>query len=351
MEETPDYNDKNEKENEIPEIKKNEDNLPKTIEKTSQTKLWLKITAGLYCAAVIMSFVVISKIPERKNAYKTDLSKVMSLKKSAGIGIISISGAIYQTDSRNIFERGSSRISERIKKMSEKKNVKAILIDINSPGGTVSAVQDIYSAIVRAKKKTKKPFVARIGNVAASGGYYVAAACDKIVANPGSITGSIGVIFNAGNYEGLMKKIGVKSEIIKSGKFKDIGTPSRQMTKEERELLQGMIDDSYSQFIEAVSAGRNISIENLKPLADGRIYTGRQAYDVKLIDKLGDFQIAVDLAGEMGKVGKDPKIIRNVDSFDQFFSFLNVKSGVFNVKDIERIFLSGPSLEYRWEGF
>lgn len=351
MEDTPDYKDKNENKSEISDIKNNEDNLQKPIGKTFQTKLWLKITAGLYCAAIIMAFIVISKIPEKKSSYKTDLSKVMSLKKPAGIGIVSISGPIYQTDSRNIFERGSSRVATRIKKMSEKKNVKAILIDINSPGGTVSAVQDIYAAILRAKKETKKPFVARIGNVAASGGYYVAAACDKIVANPGSITGSIGVIFNAGNYEGLMKKIGVKSEIIKSGKFKDIGTPSRQMTKEERDILQGMIDDSYSQFIEAVSAGRNISIEDLKPLADGRIYTGRQAFDVKLVDKLGDFQIAADLAGEMGKVGKDPKIIRNVDSFDQFFSLLNVKSGVFSIKDVERIFLSGPRLEYRWEGF
>ena len=355
MEETPEYKDRNE--GEIPEIKvetktkKPEAMKEKIPANFSSTKLWLKVVVGLYFLSIIMAFILITKTPQKKSSYKNDFSKIISLASKDGIGIISVSGPISQADSRNIFERGSSRISVKIKKMSEKKNIKAILVDINSPGGTVGAVQDIYAAIIRAKKKTKKPFVARIGDVAASGGYYIASACDKIVSNPGSITGSIGVIYSMGNYEGLMKKIGFKTETIKSGKFKDIGSPSRQMTKEERELLQSMIDDAYSQFVEAVSTGRNMSLEVVKYLADGRIYTGRQAYKAKLVDVLGDFQVAVDLAGEMGKLGKDPKIVRDIDSLDQFFSFLNVKTDIFSRLGAERFLAVGPRLEYRWEGF
>lgn len=356
MEETPDYKDENK--NEVPEIKveakaeiKPEPMKEKISTNFSSTKLWLKILTVLYFAAIIMAFMIIGKAPKKKGVFeKNDFSKVMSLSKKDGIGIITISGVVYQNAPKNIFERRASRISTKIKKMSEKKNVKAILIDINSPGGTVAAVQDIYSAIIRAKKKTKKPFVARMGDVAASGGYYIAAACDKIISHPGSITGSIGVIMSAGNYEGLMKKIGFKTEVIKSGKFKDIGSGSRQMTQEEKDILQSMIDDSYSQFLEAISKGRNMPLEVLKPLADGRVYTGRQAYEVKLVDILGDFQDAVDLAGEMGKIGKDPKIIKVRESLDDIFSLLSVKTGIFSAPSAERFF-SGPKLEYRWEGF
>lgn len=355
MEETPDYKDENK--NEVPEVKvevkveKAEEVKEKTPLNISSTKLWLKAVVALYLAAIVMAFFIIGKAPKKKGILdKTDFLKVVSLSKKDGIGIITISGPIYQSASRSIFERGSSRISTRIKKLSEKKNVKAILIDINSPGGTVGAVQDIYSAIMRAKKKTKKPFIARMGDVAASGGYYIAAACDKIVAHPGTITGSIGVIMSAGNYEELMKKIGFKTETIKSGKFKDIGSGSRQMTKEERAILQSMIDDSYSQFLEDISKGRNMPLEVLKPLADGRVYTGRQAYELKLIDVLGDYQDALDLTGELGKVGKDPKIIKSVDSFEDFFSMLSVETSFLNKTNIERFF-TGPRLEYRWEGF
>ena len=351
MEETPDY--KNENKNEVPEVKveKSEEMKEKPVTNFSSTKLWLKVVAALYCLAIIMALMIIGKAPEKKGILdKTDFSKVVSLSQKDGIGIITISGLIFQSASKNIFERSGSSISTRIKKMSEKKNIKAILIDINSPGGTVGAVQDIYSAILRAKAKTKKPFVARMGDVAASGGYYIAAACDKIVAHPGSITGSIGVMMSAGNYEELMKKIGFKTEIIKSGKFKDIGSGSRQMTQEEKAILQSMIDDSYSQFLEAISKGRNMPLEVIKPLADGRVYTGRQAYEVKLVDVLGDFQDAVDLTGELGKVGKDPKIIKGTDSFGDFFSILNVESSVFSKVNADKFF-SGPKLEYRWEGF
>ncbi len=321
----------------------------------SRTRLWLKIIAALYAAALVVSFVVISKV----DGASKSRSKDMDLSNLAGIGaskkdavaVIPIFGAIYQTDSSKVWERGSQQIARRIKAAADKKEVKAILLDINTPGGSVGAVQEIHSAILRAKAATKKPFVARFGDVSASGGYYVASACDKIVSEPGTITGSIGVILSASNFAGLMNKVGMRSEVIKSGKFKDIGSPMRDMTAEERKLLQTLIDDSYDQFVTVVSEGRKMPIAEVKALSDGRIYTGRQAFDVKLVDKLGDLQDALDMAGEMGHIGKNPRVYREMDPIDQFFSILESKVGFFSGVSLEKVVGASPRLEYRWYGF
>jgi len=317
-------------------------------------RLWLKVIAALYAVSLIASFAVISKLDDaRKSRPKDmDLSKLTGLGASGknAVAVIPISGAIYQTDSSRVWERGSQQIAKRIASAAAKKEVKAILLDINSPGGSVGAVQEIYSAIMRAKAETKKPFVARFGDVSASGGYYVAAACDSIVAEPGTITGSIGVIFSVSSFASLMNKVGMRSEVVKSGKFKDIGSPMRDMTSEERKLLQGLIDDSYEQFVAAVSEGRKMSVENVKTLADGRIYTGRQALNVKLVDKLGDLQDALDIAGELGKLGKNPRVIRDVDPIDQFFSILDSKLNFLGGVSIEKTLNASPKLEYRWYG-
>ncbi|HBB67193.1 MAG: hypothetical protein A2X28_08200 [Elusimicrobia bacterium GWA2_56_46] len=319
----------------------------------SRTRLWLKLIAALYAVSLAASFAVIAKVDGAKRARPKDIDLSgfagLSAKKDA-VAVIPIFGAIYQTDSSRVWERGSQQIARRIKASAAKKEVKAILLDINSPGGSVGAVQEIYSAILRAKAGTKKPFVARFGDVSASGGYYVASACDAIVAEPGTITGSIGVIFSASSFAGLMNKIGMRSEVIKSGKFKDIGSPTRDMTPEERKLLQGLIDDSYEQFVAAVSGGRKMPVEQVKVLADGRIYTGRQALDVKLVDKLGDLQDALDMAGEMGKIGKNPRVLRDVDPIDQFFSILDSKLSFFGGASVEKALNAGPRLEYRWYG-
>jgi protease-4 len=321
--------------------------------KPSATRLWLKIIAALYAASLLAAFSVIAGVDGAQKAKpdKMSLSKFADL--GAGkdaVAIIPISGAIYQTDSSRVWERGSQQIARRIKAAAARKEVKAILLDINSPGGSVGAVQEIYSAIMRAKAETKKPFVARFGDVSASGGYYVAAACDKIVSAPGTITGSIGVIFSASSFSGLMNKIGMRNETIKSGKFKDIGSPSRDMTAEERKLLQAIIDDSYGQFVDAVAAGRRMPAEEVRVLADGRIYTGRQALAVKLIDKLGDLQDALDIAGEMAKIGKNPRVVRDVDPLDQFFSMLDSKLSFFGGAAVEEALNIAPRLEYRWYG-
>jgi len=309
-----------------------------------------QILIAFYLISIIISFWVVAKTPKPKIVKRGKDGIISSISRKKGVAVISVTGAIYQRASGSIWDIDIKRkVAEKIKRMSRKKEVKAILLDINSPGGTVSAVQDIYSAILRAKKETKKPFVARIGDVAASGAYYVAAACDKIVANPGSITGSIGVIFSAGNWQGLMKKLGIEAETIKSGKYKDIGSPVRKMTKEERKLLQDMIDDAYSQFLDAVVKGRNIPKEKLESIADGRIFTGRQALAKGLVDKLGDFQTALDLAGEMAKLGKDPPVIRSTDAIEEFFSIINIKSNILG--KLEGGYLQYPSLQYIWKGF
>ncbi|OGS11442.1 MAG: hypothetical protein A2234_04245 [Elusimicrobia bacterium RIFOXYA2_FULL_58_8] len=314
----------------------------------------MRAIAALYALSLFAAFAVISRADAARKLKPNDMdiSKLTGLvqgKKDA-VAVIPLYGVITQGSSSRSWERGSQQIAKRIRLMSEKKEVKAILLDINSPGGSVGAVQEIYSAVLRARKETKKPFVARFGEVSASGGYYVASACDLIVAQPGTITGSIGVIFSVSNFEGLMKKVGVKNEAIKSGKFKDIGSPVRDMTQEERKLLQGLIDDSYSQFVAAVSEGRKKTVEEVKILADGRIYTGRQALANKLIDKLGDLRDALDAAGELAKIGKNPRVITDSDPFENLFSLMDSKLQLFGAKAVADALETGPRLEYRWYG-
>ncbi len=320
--------------------------------KPAGAALWLKIIAGLYAVSLVAAFVVIGKADvAKKSKPKVDLSEIAGISSAKNaVAVVPIYGAISQGSSNRSWERGSQQIAKRIKTLAAKKEVKAIVLDINSPGGSVGSVQEIYDAILRAKAETHKPFVARFGEVSASGGYYVASACDLIVAHPGTITGSIGVIFSVSNLEGLMKKVGVKTDAIKSGKFKDIGSMSREMTSEERKLLQDMIDDSYEQFVAAVSAGRRMPVEKVKELADGRIYTGRQASMNGLVDKLGDLQEALDAAGELAKIGKNPKVLTDSDPFESLFSLMDTKLSLFGSKALSEAVDASPSLEYRWYG-
>ncbi|MEI7527878.1 MAG: signal peptide peptidase SppA [Elusimicrobiota bacterium] len=319
-----------------------------------KTRLWLKVVAALYALSLFAAAAVISKADAARKVKPgdMDLSKFTGLvqSKKDAVAVIPLYGVITQGSSSRSWEHGSQQIAKRIRAMSEKKEVKAILLDINTPGGSVGAVQEIYSAILRAKRETKKPFVARFGEVSASGGYYVASACDLIIAQPGTITGSIGVIFSVSNFEGLMKKVGMKNEAIKSGKFKDIGSPTRDMTPEERKILQGMIDDSYEQFVAAVADGRQMPLEEVKKLADGRIYTGRQALGNHLVDRLGDLRDALDAAGELGKIGKNPRVLTDTDPFENLLSLMDSKLQLFGTKAVTDALELGPRLEYRWYG-
>jgi protease-4 len=183
--------------------------------------------------------------------------------------------------------------------------VPVVLLNINSPGGTASASQAIFDELQRLKKDQGTHVVATMGDLAASGGYYIASAADVIVANPSTLTGSIGVIMHNQNLQGLMGKIGVQNSVIKSGAHKDIMSPYRPITPDERVLLQGIVDDTYDQFLTAVSTGRKLTVAQVRPLADGRIFTGRQAQKVKLVDVLGNYNVAVDQARKLGKLGAD----------------------------------------------
>lgn len=214
----------------------------------------------------------------------------------------------------------------RLRELRDRADVKAVVLRINSPGGTVGAVQEIHAAVKALRGRGKK-VVASLGDVAASGGYYVAAAADRVVANPGTLVGSIGVVFHLMNVETLTKKIGVESTVIKSGALKDMGSPHRAMSAEERRVFEGLVASAYGQFLAAVSEGRRLPLEKLRPLADGRVFTGEQARAEGLVDALGGYDEAVREAAELAGIkSANPRIVgserpweRWVEAFGAFF--------------------------------
>ena len=196
-----------------------------------------------------------------------------------------------------------------IKSFGEDPLVKAIVLRIDSPGGGVAPSQEIYNAVKRVRTQNHKTVVASMGTVAASGGYYIAVGSDRILANPGTLTGSIGVIMQLANFQDLMEKVGVRNFVIKSGRYKDVGSPFRTMKEEEEQLLQSVMDDAHRQFIEAVADGRSLDVADVEALADGRIFTGQQAKDVLLVDDLGDLQDAIRLAADMSGMKMPPRVV------------------------------------------
>lgn len=198
-------------------------------------------------------------------------------------------------------------VVNEIKKYKEDDHVKAIILRVDSPGGAVGASQEIYDEVIETKKT--KPVIASFGNVAASGGYYIAASATKIVSNPGTLTGSIGVITAFFRVDELLKKFNLKWEVIKSGEHKDIGSPLRPMSEKEKQLLQATIGDVYEQFVLAVAEGRNLEVEKVKEFADGRIFSGRKAKELGLVDELGGLEKAIDVAVAEAKLSGEPDVI------------------------------------------
>ena len=196
---------------------------------------------------------------------------------------------------------------ENLTNFTKDDSVKALVLRIESPGGGVSPSQELYEEVRRTVQK--KPVVVSMGAVAASGGYYIAAAAQKIYANPGTITGSIGVILQFTNLEELFRKIGFRMEIVKSGPYKDVGNPAREMTPEERAYLQDLIDNVHQQFVRAVAQGRRMEEEKVREVADGRIFTGEQAKELGLVDELGDLKDAINAAAKMAGIEGEPKVI------------------------------------------
>jgi protease-4 len=252
------------------------------------------------------------------------------------IGVVPINGIIRDADT----------IIEQMIAFRNDRQIKAIILRIDSPGGGVGPSQEIYSE-TRRTSRTKK-VVASLGSVAASGGYYVASAADSIVANPGTLTGSIGVLMEFVRFEELLKKIGVEMQVIKSGEFKDIGSPNRKMTDEEKEMLSTLLEDIRNQFVTAVSQGRNMPEEAVLELADGRIFSGRQAKDLGLVDSLGNFRDAVSVAKRLAHIKGEVKLVypqKRRRSFLWDLLFRDLTEAV-----LERIDRPLGFLDYRWNG-
>jgi len=214
------------------------------------------------------------------------------------IGVVKIQGGIYS----------SEKYVNWIKKLKENSQVKGILLVVNSPGGGVVASDEIYNALMDFKK-TGRPLVAYFGSIAASGGYYVGCAADVIVSNPNTVTGSIGVIAEFPVVKNLLKKIGVDFIVIKSRDKKDLGSPWREMTPEEKKIIKSLIDETYKNFLKIVSESRNIPMDSLYKIADGRIFSGRQALKYGLVDTLGTIDTAIEILKQKAKIKGKPMLL------------------------------------------
>jgi len=279
----------------------------------------LKI-AVLVAAVVVVFLVVISLI--------TSVSfSPTSISFGDNIGVLEIDGVIGDGMGYDVQTRELNGV---LRRWAKDESIKGIVVRINSPGGTVGATQELYHQLLEYRKDTGRPVIASMGDLAASGGYYTAMACDEIYANPGTLTGSIGVLLRFLNYEQLTDKVGLEFNVIKSGQFKDIGSGSRPMTPEEEKLLQETIDNVYGQFLEAVTNGRANAIREhlaedeeraesditydeltsyVKQYADGRIFSGEQAHDYALVDRLGTFQSAVERVKKLAGITGEARLI------------------------------------------
>lgn len=253
------------------------------------------------------------------------------------VGVVEVEGVILD----------SKKIIEQLNDFHESSTIKAIVLRIDSPGGGVGPSQEIHDEVKRID--ADKPVIVSMGSVAASGGYYIAAPARQIFANPGTITGSIGVIMEFTNFQELLDKIGLQSQSVKSGKHKDIGSPVRPMTEEERALLQGLIDDVHAQFVDSIAAGRHLDAQKVRALADGRIFTGRQARDLGLVDELGSLEAAIRRAGELGGIDGKPEVIYPPDDKPRLIDFL-VQEASSQIRQA-LIGQQGGGLQYVWPGF
>ncbi|MGZ3661587.1 MAG: signal peptide peptidase SppA [Bdellovibrionota bacterium] len=249
--------------------------------------LLLGISALFFCLFLVFVFSTMGNLVKDKSLIGHG---------GVTIGVIKIHGVIMD----------SQKTLKELKDFEEDSAVKAILLRIDSPGGAVGPSQEIHDAVLRVDKV--KPVIASMESVAASGGFYVAVAARKIVSNAGTLTGSIGVIMDFANLSELYKWGKVERFVIKSGKFKDIGSENRPMTADEKELLQSLIGNVYEQFLKAVATGRHLPVEQVRPIADGRILTGEQAFNAKLVDKLGGLDVALDSIREEAKIDAKQKL-------------------------------------------
>jgi len=252
------------------------------------------------------------------------------------IGVLPIDGPISESDT----------IVAQLVEFRKDRRIKAIVLRVNSPGGGVGPSQEIFREI--RKTLEAKKVIASLGSVAASGGYYVAAAANKIVANPGTLSGSIGVIMEFVQVEELLKKIGVSVEVLKTGEFKDIGSFHRKLSERDREMIRTLVFDVQRQFVEAVAQGRGLPVEKVREIADGRILSGAQCKDLGLVDQLGNFEDAVELAKSLTGIKGEVTLVHPKKPRGKWWNLLlqDTSQAVTRViRDVLRV-----RLEYRWDG-
>jgi len=290
----------------------------------------LLIALGLLCGICIIFLVmvvVVSNIFDRP-------TRLVPHKQ---VGVVKVEGMILD----------SAKTIEQLGAFHEDDDVKAIVLRVDSPGGGVGPSQEIHDEVQRID--ADKPVIVSMGSVAASGGYYIAAPARRIFANPGTLTGSIGVIMEFTNFQELLEKIGLSSQVVKSGKHKDIGSPVRTMTEEDRAILQALIDDVHTQFVESVAAGRKLDVQKVRTLADGRIYTGRQARDLGLVDELGSLDAAVRYAGQLAGIEGKPDVVYPPNDKPKLIDFL-VQEAATQLRQVLSK-QAGGGLQYAWPGF
>lgn len=261
-----------------------------------------KVLAGLILGAIVLSLILVAVLGGRTGPEG---------RRAAGeqIGLIRIEGVIIGGTEGSFFGfGGAEEITARIREAADNPNIRAVVLRLNSPGGSAAASQEISEAVVRLRE-AGKPVVVSMGDTSASGAYWIASHADAIVANPATITGSIGVIIQTTHLIGLYDMLGIETETFKSGPHKDMGSPDRVPTPEERAIFQGMVDDIYAQFVAVVARGRDMPEDQVRELADGRVFTGRQAYELGLVDQLGDLQDAVRAAAELGGLDPDAPVV------------------------------------------
>jgi protease-4 len=264
-----------------------------------------RLTAGVILLCCLITAIGSWTVSGRERSASPGLGSGLGLG-GGGLAEVEVVGGIVSRGS-GPSSASSYRIVQALRQ-AEKDKVKGILLTVDSPGGSAAASQEVYAEVQRIKSKLKVPVVCSMGDIAASGGYYIAAAADEIVANRATLTGSIGVIMYLFNAQGLLNKVGIAPEVIKTGPFKDIASPYRPMTAPEKQLLQNLINNTYQQFLGDVAKGRKMSLEQVKTLAGGKIYTGEQALGVKLVDTLGSRTDAIRILARRAGVSGEPKV-------------------------------------------
>ena len=278
------------------------------MRKGSSMRSVLGLAAVLVGASVSTGCITINLLPQPGPLQETTLTGSGDAK----ILLMELSGTISNLEEEGLVEHPNqvAHLKEELSKAGEDPAVKAIVLRINSPGGTVTASDILYHELRTFKERKKIPVIASIMDVGASGGYYVAMAADQVVAHPSSVTGSLGVIMLTVNAQGLMEKIGLTANAVVSGPRKDMGSPFRAMTEEERSIFQSLIDSFYQRFLSVIKEGRpNLSADTIRKLADGRVYSGEQAKALGLIDSVGYLDDALTLAKQNAGVG-EAKVVR-----------------------------------------